>query len=98
MGRDALMRALGLKDAKHFRRHYLLPAMSAGLVEMTQPDHPRSPTQQYRRTTAGQWQVDEGGEKSSDYAAMLSHTHSEHQPSIRGSQGAIEFRVIQLKK
>jgi len=61
MGRDALMRALGLKDAKHFRRHYLLPAMSAGLVEMTQPDHPRSPTQQYRRTTAGQWLVDEHG-------------------------------------
>ena len=62
MGRDALMRALGLKDAKHFRRHYLLPAMTAGLLEMTQPDHPRSPTQKYRRTAAGQWLVDTRGE------------------------------------
>lgn len=53
MGREALMQALGLKDAKHFRQHYLKPAMAAGLVEMTQPDRPRSPTQQYRVTPAG---------------------------------------------
>ncbi len=58
MGRGELMRALGLKDTKHFRQHYLTPAMAAGLVEMTQPDHPRSPTQQYRRTAAGQRLLD----------------------------------------
>ncbi len=58
LGRNDLMRTLGLRDAKHFRQHYLVPAMAAGLVEMTQPDHPRSPTQQYRRTAAGQRLLD----------------------------------------
>ena len=58
MGRGELMRALGLKDTRHFRRQYLLPAMDAGLVEMTRPDHPRSPTQRYRRTATGQCLVD----------------------------------------
>jgi len=30
------------------RKRYLLPALSAGLIAMTQPDKPRSPTQKYR--------------------------------------------------
>jgi ATP-dependent DNA helicase RecG len=47
---------LGLKDVKHFRRAYLLPAMEAGLVQMTRPDAPRSSSQRYRLTPAGrQW-------------------------------------------
>ena len=53
MSREALMQALGLKDAKHFRQHYLLPALSANLIEMTQPDSPSSPTQKYRLTAKG---------------------------------------------
>jgi len=52
-GREALMRRLGLRDAKHFRRRYLLPAMEAGWVEMTLPEYPRSPAQKYRLTPAG---------------------------------------------
>jgi len=55
MGREALMRALGLKDARHFRQAYLTPALDAGLVEMTQPHSPRSPTQKYRLTDKGRW-------------------------------------------
>ncbi len=51
--RETLMKRLELKDAKHFRRHYLVPALEAGLVEMTQPDSPRSPTQKYRMTVEG---------------------------------------------
>ncbi len=51
--RETLMKRLELKDAKHFRRHYLVPALEAGLVEMTQPDSPRSPTQKYRLTVEG---------------------------------------------
>lgn len=50
MTREELMRALSLKDAKNFRQHYLLPALSEGLIEMTQPDRPQSPTQKYRLT------------------------------------------------
>ncbi len=57
MGREALMQALGLKDARHFRQAYLTPALDAGLVEMTQPHSPRSPTQKYRLTDRGRWFV-----------------------------------------
>jgi fido (protein-threonine AMPylation protein) len=48
-----LMRALGLKNAKNFRSTSLNPALEAGLVERTQPDSPRSPTQRYRLTPRG---------------------------------------------
>ncbi len=54
MSRDGLMRALALKDVKHFRRRYLIPALSDDLLEMTQPDSPRSPTQRYRLTQKAQ--------------------------------------------
>lgn len=53
MSREVLMQILGLKDVKHFRQHYLLPALSANLIEMTQPDSPSSPTQKYRLTAKG---------------------------------------------
>ena len=48
-----LMQALGLKSAKNFRATSLTPALEAGLVERTQPDSPRSPTQRYRLTPLG---------------------------------------------
>ncbi len=50
MNREQLMSVLNLKDPKYFRQRYLSPALSAGLIEMTQPDSPRSPTQKYRLT------------------------------------------------
>lgn len=53
MGRPAIQAALGLKDRESFRLRYLQPALEAGLVAMTQPDKPRSVTQQYRLTEAG---------------------------------------------
>ena len=48
-----LLQALGLKSAKNFRTTYLSPALDAGLVERTQPDSPRSPTQRYKLTLSG---------------------------------------------
>ena len=53
MSREALMGAMGVSDAKHFRASYLRPALDAGLVEMTQPDKPRSVLQRYRLTSLG---------------------------------------------
>lgn len=53
MPRIALMRALGLKDRVTFTGAYLSPALKVGLVEMTQPGSPRSPTQRYRLTALG---------------------------------------------
>ena len=48
MTRQQLKEALGLKDDEHFRKDYLLPALKAGLIEMTVPDKPRSSKQKYR--------------------------------------------------
>lgn|GEM_PF-1849187 len=48
MTRQQLKTALGLKDDEHFRKAYLLPALKAGLIEMTIPDKPRSSRQKYR--------------------------------------------------
>jgi Fic family protein len=53
MTRQQLKEALGLKDDEHFRKAYLLPALEAGLIEMTIPDKPRSSKQKYRPTDKG---------------------------------------------
>ena len=48
-----MMAALKLVGQRNFLERYLTPAIDAGLVEMTQPDSPRSPTQRYRLTAKG---------------------------------------------
>jgi len=53
LDRRALQAAIGLKDEEHFRKAYLLPALKAGLIEMTLPGKPRSSKQQYRITLRG---------------------------------------------
>ncbi len=53
MSRSALLAAMGLKNAEHFRKTYLLPAIAGGYVEMTLPDSPRSSKQGYRLTAKG---------------------------------------------
>jgi len=53
MDRGEIQLALDLKARKNFRRSYLTPALEAGLIAMTQPDSPRSPTQKYRLTAKG---------------------------------------------
>lgn len=53
MSRAQTMKALCLKDRVTFNDYYLAPALKLGLVEMTQPGSPRSPTQRYRLTPKG---------------------------------------------
>lgn len=48
-----LMQHLQLVHRPTFRNHYLNPALAAGLVEMIDPDSPRSPVQKYRLTAQG---------------------------------------------
>ncbi|WP_085598394.1 MULTISPECIES: Fic family protein [unclassified Pseudomonas] len=48
-----LMQQLQLAHRPTFRNNYLNPALAAGLVEMTDPDSPRSPVQKYRLTAEG---------------------------------------------
>ncbi|MBT8368921.1 MAG: hypothetical protein KJP23_29870 [Deltaproteobacteria bacterium] len=51
--RAELQEMLRLKNVEHFRKAYLLPAINAGLVEMTRPDKPKSRLQKYRLTATG---------------------------------------------
>lgn len=53
MSRKALQDALGLRSDANFRTLYLVPALEAGLLEMTIPDKPKSSRQQYRLSAAG---------------------------------------------
>ena len=53
LGRNDLMKALGLSHRPTFRNNYLNPAMEGEWIERTQPDSPRSPTQRYRLTGKG---------------------------------------------
>jgi fido (protein-threonine AMPylation protein) len=48
-----MMMALKLGGRRNFLEKYLSPAIEFGLIEMTQPDSPRSPTQKYRLTEKG---------------------------------------------
>lgn len=48
-----LMQQLGLAHRPTFRSNYLNPALTAGLVEMTDAASPRSPVQKYRLTAQG---------------------------------------------
>lgn len=47
------MKKLSLSHRPTFRSNYVGPALKMGLIEMTQPDAPRSPTQRYRLTLKG---------------------------------------------
>ncbi|MDJ0762577.1 MAG: Fic family protein [Myxococcota bacterium] len=50
----SVMREIGLSHRPTFRNNYLQPALAAGLVEMTEPNKPKSKNQQYRLTYLGQ--------------------------------------------
>ncbi|MDA3799178.1 MAG: AAA family ATPase [Kiritimatiellae bacterium] len=53
LGRTTIQKVLKLKSQANFRERYLEPSLKAGLVEMTHPDSPKSPTQKYRLTAKG---------------------------------------------
>jgi ATP-dependent DNA helicase RecG len=48
----------GRTDRTKFRDQVVTPLLGAGLLELTVPDKPRSPRQQYRTTAAGREYVD----------------------------------------
>ena len=51
---NEMMEKIGLKHHHYFRLHFLNPALKIGLLAMTQPDSPKSPTQKYRLTAKGE--------------------------------------------
>ena len=46
---SAIMQKLNLKSKETFRKHYMNPAITLGMVEMTVPDKPTSRNQRYVR-------------------------------------------------
>lgn len=48
-----LMVVTGRADRTKFRHQVMAPLVHAGLIELTQPDSPKSPTQKYRLTAKG---------------------------------------------
>ena len=51
--RKDIRERLGLKNDEHFRKTYLVPAIEAGLIEMTIPEKPKSTKQRYRLIDKG---------------------------------------------
>ena len=51
--REMMMDKLGFTSRPMFQDNYLTPALDSDLVERTQPESPKSPTQKYRLTAAG---------------------------------------------
>lgn len=47
MSLTELMKKVGLKDRDTFRKNYIIPAIKAGLIGMTEPDKPTSKNQKY---------------------------------------------------
>lgn len=53
MTRTELMNLLNLKNKAYFKTAYIQDAVKSGVIELTQPDSPNSPTQKYRLTEKG---------------------------------------------
>ena len=53
LGNAEIRERMQLKDRTHVREHYIDPALTQGLIEMTIPDKPRSRLQKYRLTAQG---------------------------------------------
>ena len=58
-----LMTACGRTNRTKFRNQVLDPLLEMGLIEMTMPDKPRSPKQQYRTTQAGRNVLEQEADK-----------------------------------
>jgi ATP-dependent DNA helicase RecG len=53
MKRTDIQEALALRHEDYFREAYLIPALDAGMIEMTIPGKPTSSKQKYRLTKKG---------------------------------------------
>ena len=54
MSRGDLQGAIGLRDAEHFRKSYINPALEIKAIEMTIPEKPTSSKQKYRISGVGE--------------------------------------------
>lgn len=61
MKRTDIQEALALRHEDYFREAYLIPALTAGMIEMTIPGKPTSSKQRYRLTEKGKQFLKENG-------------------------------------
>jgi ATP-dependent DNA helicase RecG len=54
MSRWDLQEAIGLRDAEHFRKSYINPALGIKAIEMTIPEKLTSSKQRYRISSIGE--------------------------------------------
>jgi len=48
-----IRKLMGMTNASKFKKHYLDTLLEIGVIEMTQPNSPKSPTQRYVLTEEG---------------------------------------------
>ena len=65
VNRRILQEKLGFRNADHFRKAYILPAIKGGWIEMTIPDKPKSRLQKYILTSKGRKWLGKNREKES---------------------------------
>jgi hypothetical protein len=51
--RDEIQVLLGLSDREYVRKHFIVPSLNQGIIEMTMPNKPNSRYQKYRLTEKG---------------------------------------------
>ncbi len=69
--RVSVQARLGLKDKNNVLRRYLIPAIAAGWLTMTDPAHPNSPAQKYRTTPQGLALLNAAGQEEDEPAPAL---------------------------
>ena len=93
LSRRELQSELRLLDRRHFQETYLLPAVSAGFLEMTDPDKPVSKRQKYRLTPSGLAVLEAAGKPEKPESRLESEPESqpESQP-----ESALKARILVL--
>lgn len=67
IGNAQIRERFGIKDRAHLREHYIDPALTGGLIEMTIPVKPNSRLQKYRLTSKGRAVIAKTGAKIPDH-------------------------------
>lgn len=92
LSRRELQSELRLLDRRHFQETYLLPAISAGFLEMTAPDKPLSKLQKYRLTPLGLAALETNREPKKP------ESNSKHAQSPTQSTDPVERLLVALQE
>jgi len=104
MTRRELQNALGLKNDEHFRKAYLLPALEAGVIEMTIPDKPNSPLAEVSAHVCKQSSAHSEDRGDDDMRSVVSfevallgfyQAHAVREPAVREARTEFCTRLVQ---